>query len=107
MIPFTPLTSTVLEEIFFFLSVVMIATATSSKLPGFNDSLADLQAERIFSTGRGTPMTPVEDGRISSVRIPRLSAKTSQVFLALSIPFCPVATLEFLELITIACNFPF
>ena len=58
-------------------------------------------------TGNRRPITPVEEGKTSSEAIPRASPVQRHIFLASSIPVCPVATFAIFELTTMACSCPF
>ncbi len=81
--------------VFMRVSVVRMAVAKASAAAGVLSSLATAagRAAMSLSTGRGTPMMPVEDGKISCGSQPRRKAKVSQLVRALWRPSGPVAQL--------------
>src|SRR5579885_421746 len=85
-------------------SVVQIASESSAKERAegrrFRDSVG--KARRIFSTGSGTPITPVEQTKISSGGHPSRFAASSAVRWAASSPLGPVAQLALPALTTAA-----
>src|SRR6202044_3134221 len=78
-----------------FVSVVKIAVANASALsaPLPSAAFAMGTAATSFSTGSGTPIIPVDEGKISSNTHPNASATATQLLWQASIPGSPVAQL--------------
>ena len=72
-------------------SVVMMARAARGQPLSTRDAAAAVMPAAIRSIGRNSPMTPVENGRISSGRQPTASAAMAQVASASRMPTAPVA----------------
>ncbi len=95
MLTATPSMSITARATFIFVSVVMMAVAKSSAWPGVPPRVARSagMALTIFSAGSGTPMIPVEEGKTSSKRQPRVWAAALQVSIQARMPGSPVAQL--------------
>src|SRR3989441_38682 len=90
-------------------SVVQIASDSSAneRADGRRCRAITGSARRIFSTGNGTPMTPVEQTKTSSTGQPRRLAASVTVRSAAASPAAPVAQLAFPAFTTTALIFPF
>src|ERR1700679_1253647 len=93
---------------FSFVSVVKIAVANASALsaPSPSAAFATGTAATSFSTGNGTPIIPVDDGKISSNTHPIASATATQLLWQASMPGSPVAQLAFPAFTTTAETLP-
>ena len=80
-------------------SVVMMARAKSAipRLVALRPAVSSGSLETIFLTGSGTPIIPVEDGKISLARSFRSVASPAQTSWQLLIPTVPVAQLALPE----------
>ena len=85
-----PPTSTRRDTALGWVSVVMIASAASSQWPGCSLSIAAGSPAISRSTGRGSMITPVENGRTWAGSKPRSFASASHVVRAASRPASPV-----------------
>ncbi|MOA47329.1 hypothetical protein D3C78_1699550 [compost metagenome] len=74
-------------------SVVMIPVAAASQLFSDRSSSAACRAPSIFSTGSGSPITPVEYGNTRLASTPVSSASLAQVRSAAARPGSPVPAL--------------
>src|SRR5690606_16971706 len=74
-------------------SVVMIAAAAWAQWSGARSAMAGASAASRRSTGSGSRMTPVENGRTSSAATPSKAANRSQVRRASARPRAPVPAL--------------
>ncbi|MOA28133.1 hypothetical protein D3C78_1490580 [compost metagenome] len=74
-------------------SVVMMPVAASAQLFSDRLSKAACRAPSIFSTGSGSPITPVENGNTDSAGTPASSASLAQVRSAAASPGAPVPAL--------------
>ena len=81
-------------------SVVMMASAARSQPSSARSERTAEAAAPMRSTGSGSPMTPVENGRTSSARQPAALASSSQVCRAAERPASPVPALALPELIS-------
>ena len=86
-----PSMSNVAETPLGAVSVVMMARAARGQPLSTRDAAAAVMPAAIRSIGRNSPMTPVENGRISSGRQPTASAAMAQVASASRMPTAPVA----------------
>src|SRR5438477_375335 len=89
---------------FGFVSVVMIAVATSPQRAG--PRAISFTAAAIRATGRGTPMTPVLATATSYGSQPIFAAAASAIAMASRSPCGPVQAFAFPELTTIPRSFP-
>jgi hypothetical protein len=79
-------------------SVVMMARAAPAQPSSARASKARGSASVMRATGRGSPMTPVENGRTASVAQPPCRASARHVASASRMPGAPVPALAFPEL---------
>ena len=93
--PSPPPRSSRANAVFSTVSVVRMAWAASWNCVGSaaSDASRSGRAAASFSTGRGTPMIPVEEGNTSSARQPNRSAAAAQVARAALRPASPAAQL--------------
>src|ERR1700679_522321 len=97
-----PLISIVAWAVLGRVSVVMMAAATLAKwsvVPPTASRRAG-KAARTFSTGSGTPMMPVEEGKTACGLQPKTLAAAAQHCSAAAMPVSPVAQLAFPELMS-------
>jgi len=67
-------------------SVVIMPSAASAQAPSFNSASAVGKPDTIGETGKASPMTPVENGKIASSATPVNSANALQQALASVMP---------------------
>src|SRR5258706_2590367 len=89
-------------------SVVMMAWAKASAPLwfGVRDEINSGNFALIFSTGKGTPMIPVEDGKISEAPTPSSFPASRQICSHARRPWGPVAQFAFPEFTTTARTLP-
>ena len=92
------------EAIFGRVSVVIMACAKSRAPRTLADraSISSGNFARILSSGSGTPMMPVEEGKISAAGTPRIFAASRQTRSQAEMPARPVAQLALPEFTTSA-----
>ena len=90
-----PSTSMTARATFILVSVVMMAVAKSSACAGVlpTEAFNAGNAPTSFSMGSGTPMMPVEEGKTSSKRQPKVSPAARQLSMQAFTPASPVAQL--------------